>query len=460
MQRFSMLSDAGQNKGDGSGHSNNIQALAQLWQQVRALRGTPEPDAVHLASFVAGLNASEREKIESALAMAVRGREQPGDFSLISWAASCTRPALLAHLAGHGLEFTGSELFSCGLVLREQGWDIQARVAQLANNPADVATLRAMLPDAPETSAHQAAPSLELMLDQASPDDSLPDNAPPDEDTAPDGPQEPMDDMAVKGSSGHWENTGHWDTVDTVETMTTIAQPQALPASRGLSFESIKTFKGTVPVLPTRFERETTLFSSSPYSSSPASSRLYSALPSPRAEASATRQRGSNNNEVPQLKLRLFGKSAAHTLEITDHRRGGDFLGTHVVSIDSAAAYGTQSAQSTQITNGTYAWERKLVIQLTPEEMPAIVATLMGITPSARFGNHGADKSKFIEVRRQEGGLVIVTGDKAGSYSVPVPTRTAYYVLDLFCRAMAMNKDGPERGVSDVLALVRAVHGF
>ena len=132
-------------------------------------------------------------------------------------------------------------------------------------------------------------------------------------------------------------------------------------------------------------------------------------------------------------------------------------MGTHVVSIDSAAAHSTNGTQS---TGGTYAWERKLVIQLTPEEMPTIVATLMGLTPSARFTNHGADKSKFIEVRRQEGGLVIVTGDKAASYSVPVTTRTAYYVLDLFCRAMSMAKHGSGRSTSDVLALVRAVHGF
>ena len=437
MQRFSALSGAGQTNSNSTSNGN-VQALTQLWQQVRALRGTPEPDAAHLAGFVAGLNTPERGKIESALAMAVRGREQPGDFSLISWAASCTRPALLAHLAVHGLEFTGSELFSCGLVLREQGWDIQARVAQLANNPADVATLRAMLPGAPETSAQQAAPSPERWLDEAPPDDSLPDDAPPDEDTAPDWPDEPMDDMAVEGSSDHWEDTEHWDAVDTMETITSIDELQALPVSSGLSSESLKS---TVPVLPTRFERETT----------PSPSPHYSMLPSLGAEAQATRKRGSNKGEAPKLKLRLFGKSAAHTLEVTDHRRGGDFLGTHVVSIDSAAAHST---------SGTYAWERKLVIQLTPEEMPAIVATLMGITPSARFGNHGADKSKFIEVRRQEGGLVIVTGDKAASYSVPVPTRTAYYVLDLFCRAMAMTQDGPGRSASDILALVRAVHGF
>ena len=450
MQRFSMLSDAGQNKGDGRGHVN-VQALAQLWHQVHVSRGTPAPDAAHLASFVAGLSILERDKIENALVMAVRGREQPDDFSLISWAVSCTRPAPLAQLEGHGLVFTGSALFSCGLVLREQGWDMQARLAQLTNNPADVATLLAMLPGAPETSAQQAAPSPERWLDEAPPDDSLPDDAPPDEDTAPDWPDEPMDDMAVEGSSDHWEDTEHWDAVDTMETITSIDELQALPASSGLSSESLKS---TVPVLPTRFERKSTLSLSSPYS----------ALPSFGVAAPATRLRGGNKDETShpqphaQQRLRLFGKSAAHTLEITDHRRGGDFMGTHVVSIDSAAAHGTQSTHST--TGGTYAWERKLVIQLTPEEMPAIVATLMGITPSARFGNHGADKSKFIEVRRQEGGLVIVTGDKAASYSVPVPTRTAYYVLDLFCRAMSMAKDGSGRSASDVLALVRAVHGF
>ena len=31
----------------------------------------------------------------------------------------------------------------------------------------------------------------------------------------------------------------------------------------------------------------------------------------------------------------------------------------------------------------------------------------MGLTPSVRFGHHGTNRAKFIEVRRQDGGLVI-----------------------------------------------------
>jgi hypothetical protein len=58
----------------------------------------------------------------------------------------------------------------------------------------------------------------------------------------------------------------------------------------------------------------------------------------------------------------------------------------------------------------------------------------------------------------------MVTGEKSLSYTVPVPTATLYYVLDLFCRAMAMNRgteaDKPGRSVSDVLMLVKSTHSF
>ena len=123
----------------------------------------------------------------------------------------------------------------------------------------------------------------------------------------------------------------------------------------------------------------------------------------------------------------------------------------HVVSIDSAHALSSGEG---------YDWARKLVLQLTPEEMPGLIATLMGLTPSVRFGHHGANRDKFLEVRRQQGGLVVVTGAQASVYSVPVPTGTIYYLLDLCCRAMAMPGDKPGRSASDVLMLVKSAHGF
>ena len=50
-------------------------SLRQCWLQVCASRGTPAPDAAHLAGFMAALGALERNKLESVLLLAVRGRE-------------------------------------------------------------------------------------------------------------------------------------------------------------------------------------------------------------------------------------------------------------------------------------------------------------------------------------------------------------------------------------------------
>ena len=360
--------------------------LERLWLQVCASRGTPVPDRAQCGQFLQGLGADERYTLENILALAARGRERPGDLSLLSWAASCTRPALFDQLATHGLAFTGAALFACGLALKQEGWDMQQRIAQLQNNPGDVDTLRAWLPAVLPVKAGQA--------EEDPPKEAGPDSH---EDRVVDTPLFPWpDDDDVNNLPGGQAPGGD-------------ESPAASNPSESLS------------VLPTRFARQ---------------------RPEPFANSFGA-------PDEPRLRLRLFGKAAAHTLEVTAHRRGGDFLGVHVVSIDSAHALGDA---------GGYAWARKLVIQLTPEEMPAVIATLMGLTPSVRYGHHGANRDKFVEVRRQDGGLVMVTGEKALSYSVPVPTASIYYVLDLFCRAMAMNTPG--RSVSDVLMLVKSAHGF
>lgn len=146
-----------------------------------------------------------------------------------------------------------------------------------------------------------------------------------------------------------------------------------------------------------------------------------------------------------RLQVRLFGKDAAHTLEVGPHRRGADFLGVNVVTIESARA----------LPASGYDWGRKLMLQLTPEEMPAAMAVFMGLVPATKFGQHGADRDKYMEIRHQEGGMVIVTGQSGVAYAVPVKSSAIYYVLDLFCSAMVQGREN--RSIADVLALVRSV---
>ena len=70
---------------------NQDAALEQLWRQVYASRGTPAPDPARLAGFTQGLGPLERERLESVLSLATRGREPPDELSVLSWAAACTR---------------------------------------------------------------------------------------------------------------------------------------------------------------------------------------------------------------------------------------------------------------------------------------------------------------------------------------------------------------------------------
>jgi hypothetical protein len=149
--------------------------------------------------------------------------------------------------------------------------------------------------------------------------------------------------------------------------------------------------------------------------------------------------------ERPRLKL--YGKTAAHTVEIGPHRRGEDFLGSHVVTFESAKAQ----------AGGSYDWARKLTFQLTPEEMPAAIAVLMNIQPSVRFEYHGKTRDKFLELRWQNSGLAVVTGQKSVHWVVPVQSSAVYYLLCLFCRAMVHGQPG--MNMADVLAMVGALPG-
>jgi hypothetical protein len=146
-------------------------------------------------------------------------------------------------------------------------------------------------------------------------------------------------------------------------------------------------------------------------------------------------------------RLKLYGKTAAHTVEIGPHRRGDDFLGSHVVTFESAKAQ----------AGGSYDWARKLTFQLTPEEMPAAIAVLMNIQPSVRFEYHGKTRDKFLELRWQDSGLAVVTGQKSVHWVVPVQSSAVYYLLCLFCRAMVHGQPG--MNMADVLAMVGALPG-
>lgn len=180
-----------------------------------------------------------------------------------------------------------------------------------------------------------------------------------------------------------------------------------------------------------------------------------SASSTPQGVADSTREptqepvgvrAATHGSEEPWVSVRLFGKTAAHTLEISTHRRAGQFLGINVVSVESAKPQ----------VGGGYDWNNKLSIQLTPEEMPEVIAVLLGIVGEATFSNHGSDRNKAVTFRNQPDGILIVTSLRNDAYPVPVKRAVTYYLLDLFCRAMAAST--PDRKPSEVISLVRGIY--
>jgi hypothetical protein len=375
-----------------------VEPSRQRWLQVCRARGTPAPKPAQVARFLANLQQEAQVALDQALLLCLHGREKHRELEVVSWAAACTRPSLLARVQSHGLACTGHDLFAAGLGLMAEGWDMSARVAQLASHPEDIDALRSMLALQAPTSRVQEdavqAAVLQTHGDKARP--VLP--GPAGQGQRPSSPPEPEPSEWCEQEAPVWE----------LDARTRPSLNEAPPLRA-------KTHEQAAPA----FE--------------------------PLEQEEQDRSRDfAQDGEQRRLQVRLFGKEAAHTLEIGPHRRGGSFMGVQVVTVESARA----------LPGGGYEWGCKLTVQLTPEEMPSAIAVLMNLSPSARFGQHGADRDKFVELRRQEGGMVVVTGQGRSVYAVPVKTGTLYYLLKLFARAMAQGLPGGS--VAEVLALVKA----
>lgn len=400
-----------------------------LWLQVCRSRGTPAPDQAQVTRFLASLAQPEQAELEQALLLCLNGREKRRELALVSWAAACTRPDFVAKVQSHGLSCTGHALFGAGLGLMASGWDMSARIAQLAGNPQDVAVLASLL-------GTQAAPP--------------PSSAPPAPPSAPSVAQ-----------------------VATLRPAPAALQP-VKPATpeRASAAAAVAVFPAPEPALQPA-PKPAPMLKPGPPEVSPQAPEPAQAPTSAAKPARAKRQglapvphilseevapdaflQSPDDPELApfappgRLQVRLFGRESAHTLEIGPHRRGASFMGVHVVTIESARALPDASG---------YDWGNKLMVQLTPEEMPLAAAVLMNLSPSARFTQHGAERDKFVELRRQEGGVVLVTGQGGVIHAVPVRTGVLYYLLSLFCRAMARGLPGSS--VAEVLALVKAAHG-
>ena len=148
-----------------------VESMRAQWLQVCRARGTPAPDPARVLPFLAGLaghNRQAHEALAQALVLCLKGQEKRRELEVLAWAAGCTRPTLLAQLQAQGIACKSHDLFNVGLGLMASGWDMSARLAQLAQHPEDAASLRQALElQAPASSLTLEAPALPTMVDAA-----------------------------------------------------------------------------------------------------------------------------------------------------------------------------------------------------------------------------------------------------------------------------------------------------
>jgi hypothetical protein len=84
-----------------------------------------------------------------------------------------------------------------------------------------------------------------------------------------------------------------------------------------------------------------------------------------------------------------------------------------------------------------YDWGNKVRIQMTKAELPAVLAVLLGSSPSCEFKSHGPQKDKGFSMERQGPKVFIkVFAKDQGVKAVPVEASDVFYITTLFIRQL------------------------
>lgn len=117
-----------------------------------------------------------------------------------------------------------------------------------------------------------------------------------------------------------------------------------------------------------------------------------------------------------RIKLVAYGGRAAFQFEQSQTKDG-----VSTVGIESAPKLNPNDHNDKR-----YKWDEKTTFQITFEELPILVAVLLGFTKSIRFDNHGSD-NKFFEIENQGKNFFMKLGGAKGLKVAPVSVIEGYH---------------------------------
>lgn len=125
-----------------------------------------------------------------------------------------------------------------------------------------------------------------------------------------------------------------------------------------------------------------------------------------------------NHQQQKPVQMQLKSHGTKHAFQVEETTTQG---GWHTVSIESAA-----KLMPNDPNNKQFDWKAKTTFQLTRNELPIFIATMLGMLPYCKFSNHG-DQNKWLEVENQSDHFYMKTGGAGIKIHVaPIPITEAY----------------------------------
>jgi hypothetical protein len=118
----------------------------------------------------------------------------------------------------------------------------------------------------------------------------------------------------------------------------------------------------------------------------------------------------------------------------------------HSLAIEVAAA---------KAEGRSYLWDDKIVFRLTKREFPLFIAVLMGFLDSLKFGNHGPDNDKSLEVADQGGHLFIKLRQGVRLIAIQVGAEEVFSLTTLALNTIARNT--PDLDSHTILEVIQRV---
>lgn len=163
----------------------------------------------------------------------------------------------------------------------------------------------------------------------------------------------------------------------------------------------------------------------------------------PRPAPSASRPGEDQADEQERAKsVHVYGGKGALCFEEDETKNG-----FHTISLDAAPSTGPKQ----------YDWAQKIRLQLTREELPVLLAVMLGVLPQCEYKNHGPQNNKGFSVQDQGNQYFVRVYSPDGVRAVPMTPEDAFRVTAMLIKQMRKNYEGLEAG--DILTLVRVVIG-